>query len=96
MCSLKSEKGMIFLTKVLVLAKIGGVLKKKISKKGYLFSARNEHDNHKQRESDARDHGFKHRGWVKLRGLPGAVLTGHLPKNDVKYVKRKPSFLVLL
>ena len=45
--SLKSEKGVIFFTmKVLVLAKIGGVFPKKISEKGYLFSARNEHGNH--------------------------------------------------
>ena len=43
--SLKSEKGVIFLTtKVLVLAKIGGDFPpQKISEKGYLFSARNEH-----------------------------------------------------
>ena len=45
--SLKSEKGVIFLTtKVLVLAKIGGDFPPKISEKGYLFSARNEHGNH--------------------------------------------------
>ena len=45
--SLKSEKGVIFLTtKVLVLAKIGGDFPPKISEKGYLFSVRNEHGNH--------------------------------------------------
>ena len=45
--SLKSEKRVIFLTtKVLVLAKIGGDFPKKISEKGCLFSARNEHGNH--------------------------------------------------
>ena len=44
---LESEKGVIFLyNKVLVLAKIGGVFSQKISEKGYLFSARNEHGNH--------------------------------------------------
>ena len=38
---------MIFLaTKVFVLAKIGGDFPQKISEKGYLFSARNEHGNH--------------------------------------------------
>ena len=41
------KKGVIFLTtKVLILAKIGGVFLPKISEKGYLFSARNEHGNH--------------------------------------------------
>ena len=47
MLSLKSEKGVIFLTtKVLVLAKIGGVFSLQISEKGYIFSVRNEHGNH--------------------------------------------------
>ena len=41
------KKGVIFLaTKVLVLAKIGGDFSPKISEKGYLFNARNEHGNH--------------------------------------------------
>ena len=46
--SLKSEKkGVIFLTtKVLVLAKIGGVFSLQISEKGYVFSVRNKHGNH--------------------------------------------------
>ena len=45
--SLKSEKRDDFLTtKVLVLAKIGGDFSPKISEKGYLVNARNEHGNH--------------------------------------------------
>ena len=48
MCSpWNQKKGVTFLTtKLLVLAKIGGVFLPKISEKGYLFSARNEHGNH--------------------------------------------------
>ena len=45
--SLKSEKRVIFhTTKVIVLAKIGGVFSLQISEKGYLFSVRNGHGNH--------------------------------------------------
>ena len=41
------KKGVIFLTtKVLVLAKIGGVFALQISEKGHLFSVRNKHGNH--------------------------------------------------
>ena len=56
MLSLKSEKGVIFLTtKVLVLAKIGGVFPKKKSVKRGIFSVRGTSIvTTDQRESDAR------------------------------------------
>ena len=53
--SLKSEKGLIFLTtKVLVLAKIGGVFKKKSVKRGIFSERGTSMVTIKQRESDAR------------------------------------------
>ena len=44
--SLKSEKGDFSYNKILVLARIGGDFSPKISEKGYLFNAMNEHGNH--------------------------------------------------